>query len=39
MEYNRRFPDPERRQVQLRRLLSEVSPYVPTFAILDRYAD
>ncbi|MBA2468035.1 MAG: type II toxin-antitoxin system VapC family toxin [Chloroflexia bacterium] len=38
-EYNKSFPDVARRQEQLRRLLREVSPYVLTFAILERYAD
>jgi tRNA(fMet)-specific endonuclease VapC len=38
-EYNKRFQDVARRQAELRRLLREVSPYVPTFAILDRYAE
>lgn len=38
-EYNKSFADVARRQAQLRRLLREVSPYVPTFAILERYAD
>lgn len=38
-EYNKSFPDAERRRKQLRRLLGEVSPYVPTFAILERYAE
>lgn len=38
-EYNRSFPDSDRRQEQLQRLLHEVLPYVPTFAILERYAD
>lgn len=38
-EYNKSFPDVVRRQAQLRRLLREVSPYVPAFAILERYAD
>ena len=38
-EYNKSFPDVTRRQQQLRQLLREVSPYVPTFAILERYAE
>ncbi|HEV2109339.1 MAG TPA: hypothetical protein VGR16_13850 [Thermomicrobiales bacterium] len=38
-EYNKGFPDVVRRQEQLRTLMREVSPYVPTFAILKRYAD
>lgn len=38
-EYNKSFPDVTRRQQQLRLLLREVSPYVPTFAILERYAE
>ncbi len=38
-EYNKSFPDVVRRQEQLRRLLREVSPYIPTFEILERYAD
>lgn len=38
-EYNKGFPDVARRQEHLRRLLREVSPYVPTFAILERYAE
>jgi predicted nucleic acid-binding protein len=38
-EYNKSFPDVELRQAQLRRLLREVSPYVPTYAILERYAE
>ncbi len=38
-EYNKSFPDVMRRQEQLRRLLREVSPYIPTFEILERYAD
>ena len=38
-EYNKSFPDVARRQEQLRQLLREVSPYIPTFEILERYAD
>lgn len=38
-EYNKGFPDAARRQEHLRRLLQEISPYVPTFTILERYAD
>ena len=38
-EYNRSFPDVARRQEHVRRLLREVSPFIPTFAVLERYAD
>ena len=38
-EYNKSFPDIARRQEHLRRLLREVSPYFPTFTILERYAE
>lgn len=38
-EYNKSFPDVARRHEHLRRLLREVSPYIPTFAILERYAE
>lgn len=38
-EYNHSFPDVSLRQAQLRRLLREISPYVPTYAILERYAE
>lgn len=39
MEYYKSFVDLATRQAQLRTLLREVSPYVPTYGILDRYAD
>jgi hypothetical protein len=35
-EYNKGFPDATRRQEHLRLLLREVSPYIPTFMILER---
>jgi predicted nucleic acid-binding protein len=38
-EYNESFPDVTLRQAQLRRLLREVSPNVPTYAILERDAE
>lgn len=38
-EYNRSFSDFARRQNELRWLLDEVFPYVPTYSILERYAD
>jgi predicted nucleic acid-binding protein len=38
-EYNQSFSDVARRQDQLRQLLHEVPPYIPTFAILERYAE
>jgi predicted nucleic acid-binding protein len=38
-EYNMSFPDATLRQEQLRRLLREVSPFVPTYGILERYAE
>jgi len=38
-EYNKSFPDVARRQGHLRLLLREVSPYIPTFMILERYAE
>jgi len=38
-EYNRSFADAARRQHELRSLLDEVFPYVPTYSILERYAD
>lgn len=37
-EYIQGVPNPRPRQAQLRRILQEVSPYVPTIAILERYA-
>jgi predicted nucleic acid-binding protein len=38
-EYIKSYADYPQRQVQLRRLLQEVSPYSPTYAVLERYAD
>jgi predicted nucleic acid-binding protein len=38
-EYNRSFADMERRQRELQQLLQEVTPYIPTYIILERYAD
>lgn len=38
-EYNKSFADVAHRQEHLRRLLREVSPYIPTLAILERYAE
>jgi DNA-binding XRE family transcriptional regulator len=37
--YNRSFADAARRQHELRLLLDEVFPYVPTYSILERYAE
>ena len=37
-EHNISFADYERRQGDLRRLMREVTPYVLTYSILDRYA-
>ncbi len=39
IEHLKSFPNFERRQAQLRRLLREISPYSLTYAILERYAD
>ncbi|MDQ4100024.1 MAG: type II toxin-antitoxin system VapC family toxin [Chloroflexota bacterium] len=38
-EYNLGFSDSARRQNELRLLLDEIVPYVPTYSILERYAD
>lgn len=38
-EYNKSFPDVARRQEHLPLLLREVPPYIPTFTILERYAE
>lgn len=39
IEYLRGFGDFGRRRQELRRLLRAVTPYTPTYAILERYAD
>lgn len=39
MEYYKSFVDLATRQAELQTLLREVSPYVPTYGIRDRYAD
>ena len=36
-EYNRGFSDYARRQAELRRLLREITPFVLTYSILERY--